>query len=91
MDYGFRWNAWNIDHIGKHGVSSGEAEAAILNARRPYPSYEGDGKFLVRGQSSHGRFLQVVYIVDNDGETLYVIHARPLTDKEKRSWRRRQR
>jgi len=91
MGNGFRWNGWNVEHVGKHGVTPEEAEAVVLNAQRPYPSYEGDGKFLVRGQAWDGRFLQVVYIVDDDGETLYGIHARPMTDKEKRSWRRRQR
>ena len=90
MGYGFRWNEWNVEHVGKHGVTIPEAESVVLDARRPYPSYEGDGKFLVRGRASAGRFLQVVYVVDDDGETLYVIHARPLTDKEKCAWRRRQ-
>jgi hypothetical protein len=63
----------------------------VLGARRPYPSYEGDGKWLVRGQDIHGRYLQPVYTVDEDGETFYVIHARPLTEREKRNLRRRRR
>jgi hypothetical protein len=33
---------------------------------------------------------QVVYVIDPDG-TVYVIHARPLTDREKRRYRRRKR
>jgi hypothetical protein len=42
----------------------------------------------VRGHGRGGRFLQVVYLVDDD-DTLFVIHARPLTDSEKRRFRRR--
>lgn len=91
MDRDFRWNAWNIGHVAAHGVSPEEAEEVVLNARPPYPSYEGNGKFLVRGQTDAGRFLQVVYVVDPDGRTLYVIHARPLTESEKRQLRRRRR
>jgi len=90
MGDGFRWNEWNIDHTGKHGVTPDEAERVILGAKRPYPSYEGDGRFLVRGRGAGGRFVQVIYVIDDDGETLYVIHARPLNDREKRRLRRRQ-
>lgn len=34
--------------------------------------------------------IQVIYVVDPD-DTLYVIHARPLTDREKRRFRRQSR
>jgi hypothetical protein len=33
--------------------------------------------------------MQVIYLVDPGGESLYVIHARPLTDQEKRNLRKR--
>jgi hypothetical protein len=25
----FRWNEWNIDHVGEHGVDSDEAERVV--------------------------------------------------------------
>ncbi len=84
----FRWNEWNIDHIANHGVAPEQAEYIVRTARKPWPSYEGNGRWLVRGQDKAGLFLQVAYIVDSD-ETLYVIHARPLDDGEKRQLRRR--
>jgi uncharacterized DUF497 family protein len=84
----FRWNEWNVEHIARHGVSADQAEHVVVFARKPWPSYEGDGRWLVRGQDANGLFLQVVYRVDLQG-TLYVIHARPLTDREKRTMRRR--
>jgi len=90
MGGGFRWNAWNVEHIAKHGVAPEQAEHVALFANRPWPSYEGDGRWLVRGQDAAGLWLQVAYVVDPDS-TLYVIHARPLTDREKRQVRRRRR
>lgn len=81
----FRWNAWNEEHIGRHGVSSEEAESV---ARGSKPQHRGDGKYLAVGRGHGGRWLQVIYVLDEDG-SLYVIHARPLNDSEKRRQRRR--
>lgn len=84
----FRWNQWNRDHIGEHGVQPEEAEFVIRNAAAPYPEERGDDKWRVWGQTSSGRFLQVVFVLDPD-QTIYVIHARPLTEREKKRYRRR--
>ena len=84
----FRWNSWNLEHATRHGVSSDEAEYVVKRGR---PSYRGDGKWLVRGQTEFGTYAQVIYVLDDDGTTAYVIHARPLTDAEKRRLRRRRR
>jgi uncharacterized DUF497 family protein len=83
----FRWNKDNIEHVATHGVSPEEAEWVVGNARSPYPREIGDGKYWVCGRGRGGRLLQVIYLVDEDG-TIYVIHARLLTDKEKHRWRR---
>ena len=85
----FRWNEWNEDHIGKHGVLPEEAEYLVNNAKPPYPENIGRGKWLVRGQSPYGRFLQVLFVIEDD--CYYVIHARGLNDREKRQLRRRRR
>lgn len=87
----FRWNDWNVQHIARHGVTPEEAEDVVRAASPPYPEYRGDGKWIVIGQSRVGLYLQVIFIEDNDQGTLYVIHARPLTDTEKRRYRRRTR
>ena len=84
----FRWNEDNVEHIAKHGVEIHQAEHLVVFARQPWPSYEGDGRWLVRGQDENGLYLQVVYLIDRDG-TIYVIHARPLNDREKKRLRRR--
>jgi uncharacterized DUF497 family protein len=86
--YEFRWNEWNIDHIAIHGVDPEDAEFVVNHARRPYPELARNDTFLVRGQTAHGECLQVVYFIDVD-DLAYVIHARPLTDNERRSFRRR--
>ena len=69
MDDGFRWNDWNIDHIAKHGITPLQAEHVVIFAKSPWPSYEGDGRWLVRGQDANGHYLQVIYLVDPE-ETL---------------------
>lgn len=75
----FRWNAWNRGHATKHGVSVEEAEEVARNPGRGYPMAHGDGKFLVVGRGRGGRFVQVVYVLDDDRRrTRYVIHAMPL-------------
>lgn len=84
----FRWNVWNIEHIGGHGVSPEEAELVINTARSPYPRKIQEDKWIVWGRGSGGRFLQVVFVLDED-MTVFVIHARPLTEPEKRRYRRR--
>ena len=84
----FRWNDWNREHIAKHGVETEEAELIVRQARAPFPTEIGDDKLLVQGEGHGGRFLQVIYVLDPD-ETVFVIHARPLSDREKRRYRRR--
>jgi len=89
MSDAFRWNDWNRDHIAVHGVSPQEAEFVINRASPPYPEFIGDGKWRVRGPTAAGRFLQVIFVVEDD--YYYVIHARGLSDREKRQLRRRRR
>ena len=84
----FRWNDWNIEHVAKHGIDTDEAEQVVAQARAPYPLIRSDEKYLVWGPGRADRLLQVVFVLDDDG-TVFVIHARQLTDAEKRRFRRR--
>ena len=84
----FRWIDWNRDHIAEHGVDMEEAEMVVRNAKPPFPIKIEEEKWLVKGRGKGGRFLQVVYLVDPD-ETAFVIHARLLTEREKKQLRRR--
>jgi uncharacterized DUF497 family protein len=89
MDDAFRWNDWNREHIAVHGVAPEEAEFVVNHAAPPHPEQIGDDKWRVRGQTANGRYIQVIFIIEDD--SYYVIHARGLTDKEKRQLRRRRR
>lgn len=83
----FRWNDWNLEHVAGHGVDPAEAELVVSSARAPWPRAREDDKWLVWGAERGGRLLQVVFVLDED-DAVYVIHARPLTDREKRRYRR---
>ena len=90
MRYEFRWNEWNVSHIGEHGITPEQAEYVVNRATRPYPRKQQAGKYLVRGQSEWGRWIQVIYVFDPP-PLVYVIHARPLEGTEKRASRRSRR
>ena len=83
----FRWNNWNEEHVTKHGVSAEEAEYVVETASSPFPRMIEDDKRLVWGRGRGGRPLQVIFLVDED-ESIYIIHARPLTEREKGRFRR---
>lgn len=83
----FRWIDWNVDHIARHGVTPDEAEWVV---RRNPPRRVGEGKYRARGQTELGRFIQVVFVLDPD-DAVFVIHSRPLTEREKRALRRESR
>jgi hypothetical protein len=84
----YRWNDWNEGHIADHRMSTADAEWVVDRARSPYPQIIGLGKRLVIGQTRHGVYAQVIYVLDEDG-TAYMLHCRPITDSEKRRYRRR--
>jgi uncharacterized DUF497 family protein len=83
----FRWNDWNLEHVAEHGIDPEEAEAVLEAAGSPWPRYRGDGKWLVWGPGRGGRPVQVVFVLDPD-DTIFILHARPLTEREKRRFRR---
>ena len=86
--YEFRWISWNTEKCELHGVHPEETEFVIRNARRPFPRRVDDQKLLAWGQASSGDYLQVIFLIQDDG-ALFVIHARPLTEREKHRFRRK--
>lgn len=84
----FRWNAWNRDHVARHGVTPEEVELAAERPGRHYPRREGGGKYRVRGRTNAGPVAAGIYVFSPPG-VVYVIHARPLTDAEKQQERKR--
>ena len=69
----FRWNDWNVEHVAVHGVAIAEAEHVVEQAHAPFPLRRGDNKWLVWGRGG------------GDG-AVFIIHARPLTEREKRRY-----
>lgn len=87
--WSFRWNEWNVEHIARHGVTREMAEEVVEGAASPYPRRIGDDKLLVWGRADDGQALQVIFVIDDDGSA-FVLHARPLTEKEQRRYRRQE-
>lgn len=82
---GFRWIEWNLEHATKHGCSIEEIESVVLRPPRGFPRNHGHGKILVQGRGIGGRVIEVIYVLDDDGKTAFVIHAMPLTTRRRRS------
>lgn len=87
MEYVFRWVAWNREHATRHGVSIEECQRIVRVGRY---RETGDGKYRAVGRGKGGRWIQEVFALTGDDE-VFVIHARPLTDAEKRRERRGER
>jgi uncharacterized DUF497 family protein len=84
----FRWNDWNIAHIAEHGIWPEEAEFAIENAVPPWPARAATKRYRVLGTGPDGKHLHVVFIFSPPG-VVFVIHARPMSESEKRQYHRR--
>jgi hypothetical protein len=77
----YRWMDWNRDHATRHGVSVNECERLVNRGRA---RRIGDNKYRVTGKESGGRWIQVIYAFDEESGDVFVIHARPLTEQEKK-------
>ena len=86
----FRWNAWNVEHLGKHGILPQEAEYVVEHAGGSWPEDVGEDRHRVLGTGPDGAYLHVVFIFSPPG-VVYVIHARLMREAERRRYRRRMR
>ncbi len=83
-----RESAWSAHHIARHGVTLDEVREAILH--RPYWTTAGkNDTTLVYGRTAAGRYLLTVAVTDN-GEA-FVVTARDMTEREKRTFNRKSR
>jgi hypothetical protein len=86
----FRWVEWNIEHLARHGVESRGSGGGPSRGLEPIsPAHRGRQGFGV-GAGRGGRLLQVVFVLDED-QTVFVIRARELTNREKSVLRRKRR
>jgi hypothetical protein len=83
----FRWNEWNLDHATKHGCTIAEIES-VVRREIGRPQKKGDGKWRVEGRGHGDRYIEVVFVVDDDENgAIYVIHAMPLTTRRRKGSR----
>ncbi len=76
-------------HIYGHGITEAEVEGILARPGEDGPS--SDGARQSTGQTSAGRYLRVIYVPDAEGDGVFVVTAYPLTGKELKAYRRRQR
>jgi hypothetical protein len=76
-------------HIYEHGLTEEEVEQVLRGPGEDLPARQGSRMKL--GQTAAGRYLQVIYAPDEDGQGLFIITAYELTAKAKKAFRRRQR
>lgn len=84
----FRWIPFNIESATKHGCTIPEIESVVRNPPRGFPRKLDDEKYFVQGRGIGDRFIEVIYLLDDDG-TAFVIHAMPLITRRRRGRRRR--
>ncbi len=60
-----------MDHIAKHDVKPSEAEYVVRHAASPFPREIADEKYKVWGQTTDGRYLQVIFAYRSEDEVAY--------------------
>jgi len=82
------WTEQSREHIARHGVSPADVE--FLLGRPAYVERGAKHYYVYRGQDRQGRFLLVVLDDLGDGR-YYVVTARPLKPRERRTLLRKRR
>ena len=76
-------------HIYNHSVSEREVEQVLRGAGDDFPG-TSDARIKL-GQSTSGRYLKVVYVIDGTDDSIFVITAYELRGKAKTAFLRRRR
>jgi hypothetical protein len=79
----------DLPHIYEHGVTEEEVTEVLLGIGEDLPAKRGSRMKL--GQTGTGRYLQVIYVPDEDPNSVFVITSYELHGKAKTAYRRRQR
>ena len=78
-----------VPHIYEHGISESEVSEVLLGLGEDLPAKRNSRMKI--GQTSGGRYLQVIYVPDENPESVFVITAYELQGKAKTAYRRRKR
>jgi hypothetical protein len=76
-------------HIYSHGVTEEEVAQVMRGSGEDLPGT--DDSRMKLGQTLAGRYLQVIYVPDEEPSSVFVITAYELRGKAKKAYRRRQR
>lgn len=76
----------NTAHISRHGIRPEEVEEALTS--NPLVLRGSDGRYLGYGKSADGRWIFAPF-VETGKDLVRAITARPMTDGEKRLYRRK--
>ena len=79
----------NLPHISGHGVTESEVEEVLRGSGEDLPGTRNSRMKL--GQTLAGRYLQVIYVPDDDPRSVFVVTAHELRGKAKEAFRRRRR
>lgn len=80
------WDAWNEEHIAKHGVARNEVEEVVAGDPAVRGTYKG--RLQLVGPTSAARMLTVIVgPVPNSRGRYYTFSARPASRKERRFYR----
>ena len=78
-----------LPHIYGHGVTEEEVRQVLRSPGEDLPGTRGSRMKV--GQTAAGRYLQVIYVPDEDPKSVFVITAYELRGKARTAYRRRQR
>ncbi|MCH8269361.1 MAG: DUF4258 domain-containing protein [Acidobacteria bacterium] len=76
-------------HIWNHDVDEKEVQEVLTNPGEDRPGR--DGSRVVIGRTASGRYLKVVYVRDQNPDSVFVITAYELRGKPLLAYRRRRR
>ncbi|WP_089724221.1 DUF4258 domain-containing protein [Candidatus Thiosymbion oneisti] len=79
----------DLPHIYEHGVTEDEVNEILLGRGEDLPAKQASHMKL--GQTRAGRYLQIIYVPDEEPGSVFVITAYELQTKAKAAFRRRQR
>ena len=78
-----------LPHIYNHSVTEEEVEEVLARPTEDRQGYEGARVAI--GQTGAGRYLRVIYVLDSEPGSVFVITAYELRGKPLKAYRRRRR
>ena len=78
-----------LPHIYEHGVTEEEVREVLAQPGEEFAGRENSR--IALGQTMAGRYLQVIYIPDEDGPGAFVVTAYELAGRALKAYRRRRR